>query len=358
VGVDLTACWRQRIGMVTVALELTGHMLRSAGGRRLVLFCSRTRPEGLQGAETEFVLSPHRHELLNKLVWLPSVEDRGALDAMLYPYWPCPPRRRPDAPPAATFVHDLAFRVRPREVPWQQRAYLGSILAPSLRHSAAVLVPSEVTRADLLEHYAIPGLAARVHVITPGVALEAVQPGSLPEGLMPGFVLAVGTIEPRKNYPRLLAAYRRLKARGLDVPLVVAGRVGWAYGDALDELRREPGVLLLGHVDDPTLRALYRAAAVLALPSLYEGFGLPLLEAMSEGLPALAGSAGALPTLAGDAALLVDPLDVDAIADGLGRLLEDEPLRKRLAAAGRERAARYSWGAAAAATWEVLERLA
>jgi glycosyltransferase involved in cell wall biosynthesis len=111
-------------------------------------------------------------------------------------------------------------------------------------------------------------------------------------------------------------------------------------------------------VDDPTLRALYRAAAVLALPSLYEGFGLPLLEAMSEGLPALAGSAGALPTLAGDAALLVDPLDVDAIADGLGRLLEDEPLRKRLAAAGRERAARYSWGAAAAATWEVLERLA
>jgi glycosyltransferase involved in cell wall biosynthesis len=194
--------------------------------------------------------------------------------------------------------------------------------------------------------------------VTPGVGLGSVRPGPLPDGLSPGFLLAVGTIEPRKNYPRLLAAYRRLKSRGVTVPLVVAGRVGWAYGDALDELRAEPGVCLLGHVDDATLLALYRAAAVLALPSLYEGFGLPLLEAMSEGLPALAGAAGALPALAGDAALLVDPLDVEAISDGLGRLLQDGPLRQRLATAGRRRAERYSWEAAAGATWEVLEHIA
>jgi alpha-1,3-rhamnosyl/mannosyltransferase len=139
---------------------------------------------------------------------------------------------------------------------------------------------------------------------------------------------------------------------------VVVGRVGWAYGDALDELRAEPGVCLLGHVDDATLRALYQSAAALALPSLYEGFGLPLLEAMSEGLPALAGAAGALPALAGDAALLVDPLDVEAISDGLGRLLEDERLRQRLSIAGRLRASQYSWEAAAAATWRILERIA
>jgi glycosyltransferase involved in cell wall biosynthesis len=344
--------------MVTVALELTGHMLRSARERRLVLFASRGRPDGLEEADAEFVLSPYRHEVLNKLLWLPGTENRAELDAVLYPYWPCPPRRERGAPPAAMFVHDLAFRVRPQEVPWQQRAYLGSILAPALRRAAAVLVPSEVTRADLLEHYALPELSSRVHVVTPGVGLASVQPGPLPDGLAPGFLLAVGTIEPRKNYPRLLAAYRRLKARGVAVPLVVAGRVGWAYGDALDELRAEPGVCLLGHVDDATLRALYRAAGVLALPSLYEGFGLPLLEAMSEGLPALAGAAGALPALAGDAALLVDPLDVEAISDGLGRLLEDEALRQRLSAAGRRRAERYSWEAAAGATWEVLEHIA
>ena len=346
--------------MVTVTLELTGQMLKSAQGRQVVLFASQERPGGMEDADAEFVLSPYRHEVVNKLVWLPGAEANARLDAILYPYWPSPPLRRRNAPPAAMFGHDVAFRVRPREVPWQQRAYLGSILASALRRSAAVLVPSEVTRADLLEHYPLPGLADRIHLVTPGVGLGSAEPGSLPEGLSAaeGFLLAVGTIEPRKNYPRLLAAYRRLKSRGLTVPLVVVGRVGWAYGDALEDLRAEPGVRLLGHVDDATLRALYRSAAALALPSLYEGFGLPLLEAMSEGLPALAGAVGALPALAGDAALLVDPLDVDAISDGLARLLEDEELRRRLSAAGRRRAARYSWEAAAATTWQILERIA
>ena len=344
--------------MVTVALELTRHMLERAEGRELVLFASRERPVGFEDAPARCVLSPHRHEVANKLAWLPAVEAEAGLDGVLYPYWPCPPRRRAGAPPAAMFVHDLAFRVRPAEVPWQQRAYLGSVLAPALRQAAQVLVPSQATREDLLEHYPLPGLLGRLHVVPEGSGLVGVEPAPLPPGLSPGFLLAVGTIEPRKNYPRLLAAYRRLKARGLAVPLVVVGRVGWAYGRALEQLRAEPGVRLLGHVPDGTLRALYRCAAALAFPSLYEGFGLPLLEAMSEGLPAVAGAAGGLPELAGDAALLVDPLDPESIADALARVLEDEALRRSLAAKGRERAARYSWPAAAEATWRILDGLA
>jgi glycosyltransferase involved in cell wall biosynthesis len=344
--------------MVTVALELTSHLLEQAEGRRLVLFCSRERPAGLERAEAQFVFSPHRHEVPNKLLWLPRVEGQADLDAVLYPYWPCPPRRAAGAPPAAMFVHDLAFRVRPREVPWQQRAYLGSVLAPALRQARAVLVPSELTRDDLLDHYPVRGLAERLHVVPVGSGLEDVQPGSLPEGLTPGFLLAVGTIEPRKNYPRLLAAYRELKARGVGRPLVIAGRVGWAYGSVLEDLRREPGVRLLGHVDDPTLRALYQGAAALALPSLYEGFGLPLLEAMREGLPAVVGDAGALPALAGDAALLVDPTDVAAITEGLQLVLTDGGVRRRLSSAGRARGALYSWTAAAEATWAILDRIA
>jgi alpha-1,3-rhamnosyl/mannosyltransferase len=256
------------------------------------------------------------------------------------------------------FVHDLAFRVRPDEVPWQQRAYMGSVLPSSLRHAAAVIAPSEATRRDLLLHYPIPGLADRVRVVPEGRSLERVDPGPLPEGLVPGcFLLAVGTIEPRKNYPRLLQAYRRLRDLGVSQPLVVAGKVGWAYGSALDDLRREPGVRLLGHVDDGTLRALYRSASVLAFPSLYEGFGLPLLEAFAEGLPAVAGASGALPELAGDAALLVDPLDELAIADALERAVMDQDLRAKLSAAGRERAASYTWPAAGAAVYAILENL-
>jgi glycosyltransferase involved in cell wall biosynthesis len=359
IGVDLTACWRPRAGMVTLALDLTGRMLAAQGAeRRFTLFCSRERPAAMDAGSCRAVLSPHRHEVANKLRWLPAVESDAGLDAMLYPYWPCPPRRRPGAPPAAMFVHDLAFRVRPREVPWQQRVYMGAVLPRALRAAAVVLTPSEATRRDLLAHYGLPGLEDRLHVVPEGWSLGGVDPAPLPEGLEPGFLLAVGTIEPRKNYPRLLAAYRLLKARGqAPPPLVVVGRVGWAYGGALDELRAEPGVRLLTGVDDPGLRGLYRGAAALAFPSVYEGFGLPLLEAMAEGLPALAGDAGALPELAGDAALLVDPLDVEAIASGLERVLGDAELRSRLSAAGPARAARYTWDAAAAATLAHMDSL-
>ena len=360
IGVDLTACWRPRAGMLTVAVELTSAMLAAAGAeRRFTLFCSRERPAALNGAGAgcRAVLSPHRHEVLNKLLWLPAVEADAGLDAVLYPYWPCPPRRRPAAPPAVMMVHDLAYRVRPREVPWQQRVYMGSVMPGALRAAARVLTPSDATRRDLLQHYPLPGLERRVRVVPEGWSLGRVEPGPLPPGVEPGFLLAVGTIEPRKNYPRLLAAYRLLRARGPAPQLVVAGRVGWAYGSAMDELRAEPGVRLLTGVDDAGLRGLYLAAGALAFPSLYEGFGLPLLEAMAEGLPALAGDAGALPELAGDAALLVDPLDVEAIAAGLERVLGDAELRRRLAAAGPRRAAGYTWEAAAAAALDVVDAL-
>jgi alpha-1,3-rhamnosyl/mannosyltransferase len=140
--------------------------------------------------------------------------------------------------------------------------------------------------------------------------------------------------------------------------LVIAGRPGWAYGDTLERIKAERGVRYLGHVDDATLSALYRSAAILAFPSLYEGFGLPLLEAMAQGLPAVVGNAGALPELADGAAILVDPEDVLSIAAGLERLLADTSLRDKLVAAGRQRAAEFTWERAASTTRDVLRRIA
>jgi len=254
-------------------------------------------------------------------------------------------------------VNDLAFRLRPAEVPWQQRAYFGTVLGPALRQAAAVVVPTETTRRDLLAAYPLPGLGERVTVIPYGFRAPSAA-GSLPDGIHPGFILAVGTIEPRKNYPRLLAAYRLLRSRGSVPQLVIAGRPGWAYGDTLDRINSEPGVRYLGHVDEPTLAALYENASVLALPSLYEGFGLPLLEAMARGVPAVIGKTGALPELAGGTAVEVDPEDVEAIAGALERVLSDAVLRKTLGEDGKRRAAAFTWDRAAAETVEVLRRIA
>jgi len=366
-AIDVTACWRpQRVGMLTVAVELSKALIEGRSQDEFVLLCSRERPESLRELDCEAVLSPYRHELVLKSRWLPAMEPKLEADAILYPYWPGPPFRRNGAPPAAIFVHDLAFRIRPREVPWQQRLYFRATLPPALRQAAAVLVPSESTRRDLLQLYRIPGLEEKVEVIAEGVP-SAVTAGPLPEGVDPGFVLAVGTVEPRKNYPRLLAAYRHLRGRGSlpfiingrpGVPqLVIAGRAGWAYGDTLQRIAAEPGVRYLGHVDEPTLAALYESASVLAFPSLYEGFGLPLLEAMSRGVPAVVGAAGALPELAVGAAISVNAEDITAIAGALERLLADEALRQKLGEEGKRLARGYTWANAAERTLDVLRRI-
>jgi glycosyltransferase involved in cell wall biosynthesis len=367
-AIDVTACWRpQRVGMTTVAIELAKAMVARREKDEIVLLCSRERPQGLAGLECEAVLSPYRHEVNLKMRWLPAIEPQLESDAILYPYWPSPPFRRHDAPPAAIVVHDLAFRLRHHEVPWQQRAYMGTILGPALRNAAAVLVPSQSTRRDLLDLYRVPGLESKIDVIAEGLP-SPVAAGPLPEGLEPGFILAVGTVEPRKNYPRLLAAFRQLRGRQGSLPfivngrpgvpqLVIAGRPGWAYGDALERISKEPGVRYLGHVDEATLTALYESASVLAFPSLYEGFGLPLLEAMSRGLPAVIGEAGALPELARGSAITVEPEDVDAIAGGLERLLSDEKLRQTLGDEGKRRAADFTWDKAAGQTLAVLRRI-
>lgn len=367
-AIDVTACWRpQRVGMLTVSVELTRALVNARSGDDFVLVCSRERPQSLRDLDCDAVLSPHRHELAVKARWMPTIEPQLEADAILYPYWPSPPFRRTGAPPAAVIVHDLAFRVRPAEVPWQQRLYFGAVLSPALRQSAAVLVPSKATRTDLSRLYSIPGLEAKTHVITEGLP-QAPPPGVLPANVEPGFILAVGSVEPRKNYPRLLAAYRQLRGRGAvpfiiggrpGVPqLVIAGRPGWAYGDTLVRLRSEPGVVYLGHVDEETLAALYASASVLAFPSLYEGFGLPLLEAMSHGVPAVIGATGALPELGAGVAVAVNAEDPAAIAEGLERLLADEALRRQLGAEGMRRAAGYTWAGAATQTLDVLHHIA
>jgi glycosyltransferase involved in cell wall biosynthesis len=162
------------------------------------------------------------------------------------------------------------------------------------------------------------------------------------------FVLALGTLEPRKNHAHLVAAFGRLAERVADVDLVLAGPDGPARPEieqARSRLRDDIAerVRVIGAVDDDVRSALLARAAVVAYPSIYEGFGFPVLEAMQCGTPVLAARAGAIPEVAGDAALLVEPTDEPAMADGLARLLDDDPLRSDLIERGHARALEYSW---------------
>ena len=255
---------------------------------------------------------------------------------------------------ATVTVHDLAPLVHPDAHHRRGRLAHGLMLRRAATRAGAVVVPSEATRADLHRH--APG--ARVTVV-PEAARELPAGGPLPAGVVPPYVLFAGTLEPRKHVVELAAAF--LAAAPEPWTLVVAGGMGWLGEPArarLTELGRSPRVRLLGYVDDATLGALLSQAGLLAYPSSYEGFGLPVLEAMAAGTPVLTTTAAALAEVAGDAAVLLDLDGPDpyrsGLQDALASTLADEALRADLVAAGRERAARYSWDRAAEQVWRLI----
>jgi alpha-1,3-rhamnosyl/mannosyltransferase len=230
-----------------------------------------------------------------------------------------------------------------------------------VRRSAVLLAISQST-AQALERR-LRSSAGRVIVAPLGVspALSAGLDPTEAEGLpRAGFVLAVGTLEPRKNLPRLVAAYRLLdEALQHAHPLVIVGALGWETGETLRAARNlGPRCTMLGHVSDAVLAELYRRCAVFCYPSLGEGFGLPVLEAMSAGAAVITSNLSSLPEVGADAVEYVDPHDTTSIASGLRRLLCDEELRRLLAERAIARASQFSWAGFADIVLQTLERAA
>jgi len=262
--------------------------------------------------------------------------------------------------PLVATVHDLAFRHYPEAYPASGRRYHERSARIVADEAARVLVPSEATARDLAELYGVD--RGRVTITPLGVEVPAEPDHAGAErllrdlGVRGPFLLAVGTLEPRKNLPRLLDAFGEVAGELPNHWLVVVGPVGW--GPRLRPTWDSVRVKLAGPVGDTLLHALYQAADGVAYPSLYEGFGLPVLEAMANGIPVLTSDRSSLPEVAGDAALLVDPLDRAAIGAGLVRLAGDQGLRRDLVAAGRRRAAGFTWRATAAATWATYREVA
>lgn len=268
--------------------------------------------------------------------------------------------------PSVATVHDLGYRYYPGAHTRFQVAYLNWSTLHNARRSRRILADSQATRDDLVRIYHIP--PEKIAVVYPGVDPE-LGPVRDPEALASvlarytitgPYMLYLGTIQPRKNLVRLIAAYG---ASHVEESLVLAGKAGWLSQPVLDAIARLPlevqaRIRITGFVDEADKAALLSGATALLYPSLYEGFGFPVLEAQACGTPVLCADSSSLPEVAGEGALLVNAADSEAIRAGIQRLSQDRALRDQLVAAGLRNVQRFSWQQTAQDVLAVLEEAA
>jgi len=270
------------------------------------------------------------------------------------------PRYLPASVARVVTIHDLVWKHAGETMRPLSRWVEKRLMPEAVRLADRIVGDSESTAKDLEGEY--PEARGRVKVVYPGVPALPVAQG--PEalvsmGVVRPYFLFVGTLEPRKNLCRLLMAYARVDdAIRRRYQMVIAGGKGWGGVDIRRIIRDaglEDQVVVTGYVDDAELATLYANARFLAMPSLYEGFGLPILEAMSHGVPVLTSNRSSLPEVAGDAGVFVDPFDEMSVAAGLLSLLGNERYRDKLAGRAASNARRFSWQKAARDMWAVFE---
>jgi glycosyltransferase involved in cell wall biosynthesis len=270
--------------------------------------------------------------------------------------------------PVVATIHDLSFEHLPETFKRRSRAQLRLTVRRTARMARSVIAPSEFSRRDLLKTYHLPPdcvtvtpLAAAPHFAPVRDETERRRAREL-YGISGDYILAVGSIQPRKNLVRLIEAYADLRGARPEAKLpqlVLAGKRGWLYGEtlrAVEQHSRGGDIRFAGYVRDGDLPALYTDALCFVYPSYFEGFGLPPLEAMQCGAPVIAGNRASLPEVVGSAGLLVDPFERSELASAINRLIEDESLRRELRARGLERARAFNWRETARLTLMVYER--
>lgn len=370
VGVDASrSVTARRTGTENYSLYLIRELLALEGAYRFRLYFSQA-PSGdlLLGAAQWRVMPFPRLWTHLRLSWEMLADPP---DLLFVPSHVLPlihPRR------SVVTVHDLGFLYHPEAHTLSQNLYLRWSTRHNAHAATRVLADSQATRRDLVRHYSIPD--SKIAVVYPGrdeTLAPVTDPAMLSAtrarySLAGPYLLYVGTLHPRKNLVRLVQAFGSFLQSSADGPgapaaslqLVLAGQKGWLYDDILAQVRKlglSDRVVLTGYVPDADLPALLSGALAFVFPSLYEGFGLPLLEAMACGTPVICSDASSLPEVAGDAALLVNPTDTEALADALARLVADEGLRKALVERGFRQMQRFSWRRCAEETLRVLEEV-
>jgi len=379
IGIDYTAAVRQGGGIGRYTRNLVRALSELDGENAYTLFVAGGwgKGDGLGPWPGNFrIRTVPLSDRWMHLLWqrlrlpLPVQAITGSLDLFHSPDFVLPPTGRT---PALLTIHDLSFlRVPECYVPAFRR-YLEGAVTRAAGRADHILADSESTRQDLIELMNVRH--ERVTVLYPGVesrfrpiyAPDVLNPVRERYALPDRFVLGLSTLQPRKNFPGLVEGFRQLlRARGQEpavggLQLVIAGGRGWMVEEihaAVSEAEMEECVHLTGFVDDDDLPALYNLAAAFAFPTWYEGFGLPVLEAMACGTPVVCANNSSLPEVVGQAALLVDAGDPGALAEALFCVLAQADLRAQMAAAGPEQAMRFAWSAAARQLLGVYESLA
>lgn len=379
IGIDVTAALAQGGGIGRYTRELVRAVVAAGTQHDYRLFSARMPanppvPNSLpQAKHVVYRAAPVDEQWLYRLWYrlrlpIPVQTVTGPLDLFHSPDFVLPPVS--GSIPTLLTVHDLSFVHYPDTFPTRLVDYLNRVVPWSIGRATHVLADSAATHDDLQQVWGVP--AGKISVLTSGVS-DSFRPVTDPArlslvrqryglGEQPYF-LAVGTVQPRKNYQMLVRAFGAVAGQ-LPHQLVIAGGKGWLAEGLLEEIERQhliDRVRLVGFVDDDDLPALYSAATSLTFPSLYEGFGLPLLEAMACGTPVLSSNASCLPevvhTAQGDAGILIDPLDEAGWAQALVTIANDEALRADLIARGVARAADYSWEKTASSLLAIYEWL-
>jgi glycosyltransferase involved in cell wall biosynthesis len=362
IGIDASRLTvAQRTGTEQYTAALLPALLALPGEERYRLYASRPTPAlaGLPArAEARVIPFPRlwtHLRLARELRRQPP--DLLFVPAHVLPF-PCPV-------PAVVTVHDLGYLHFPAAHPRGARLYLDLSTRWSARAARRVIAISAATKRDLVERYGAP--ADKIDVVHHGVAPRFRPPADPAAaraaveamGLRPPYILAVGTVQPRKNYPRLIAAFARLRAEGHDLRLVIVGRTGWLAAETLAAPAAHgvgSHVLFAGYAPDEAMPALYASARCVALPSLYEGLGMPAAEALACGATLACSNTSALPEVAGEAAFYFDPRSVDSITAALRSALTDEGRRAALRETGLVQAASFTWERCAAETRATLAR--
>ena len=365
IALDVHVIGERETGNETYTLNLTRALLAQAGERSFGLFTpnpDRLPPYLAQARNARVIAVRPGNSLIRVPFSLPwAVGRAGArllhVNYVLPPVCPCP---------GVATVHDLSYELFPEDAPPRDRLVLGLLLPLSVRRAAAIIAVSENTRRDLLRRFAVPD--ERVSVIYEAAPphmqrvtdQDSIRQARQTYGLVQPYILAVGNLQPRKNLARLVEAYAVIRRQGVAAQLVITGQGRWRESELVrrvQEMGLTRDVVFTGYVPDSVLPVLYSGAAVFAYPSLYEGFGLPVLEAMTCGAPVVTSNVSSLPEVAGDAALLIDPRDVAALAGALCALLTRPELADDLRARGYKQAALFSWQKAAQQTLAVYDRV-